>query len=320
MNKNKTNDEEETKAMNRFFRRMALFAAAGAMAMSMSTMTACDSASSNDGKGTFTIAYLPDEASETKANARKGFGDELSALIGMKVQEFSAADYSAIVEAMRAGHVDMAYFGPLSFCQAYERSQAEPIGMAAMHGNKEAAFYQSHFIVKSDSDIQSLADFEGRTIAFVDPSSTSGNLVPTYELMKAFADRNFGPDDFHTNGKFFSAASYSGKHQAGLQAVVKGDVDIVPIASSTLANEIIAGEVAADAVRIVHTSFDVPNSPMAVRGGLPQDIKDKIRTFLLSYDNADYFEGVLGNKDFRFVHCTIDDYKSIIELDKMVNN
>lgn len=111
--------------------------------------------------------------------------------------------------------------------------------MKAENGDKEQAVYHSVFITNSENnDINSIQDIKGKTMAFVDPDSTSGNLVPTSEIMNAFPNDNLNNDILHTNGEFFEAVSYSGKHQAGLQAVIKGDVDVAPISDQILASEI----------------------------------------------------------------------------------
>ena len=47
-------------------------------------------------------------------------------------------------------------------------------------------------------------------MAFVDPDSTSGNLVPTAEIIQAFPDDDLNSDMLHTNGDFFEAVSFSG--------------------------------------------------------------------------------------------------------------
>ena len=62
----------------------------------------------------------------------------------------------------------------------------------------------------------------------------------------------------HTNGDFFEAVSYSGSHQAGLQAVAKGDVDVAPISDQILASEIANGNVEDGAVKIIHESDAIP--------------------------------------------------------------
>ena len=50
------------------------------------------------------------------------------------------------------------------------------------------------------------------------------------------------------------------------------------------------------------------------------DLKKKLQDFLIDYDNAEYFDKVIKNADARFVEAGIDDYKSIIELNKVLNS
>lgn len=278
-------------------------------------MVGCDSK-----EETFTIAYLPNESTEQKADARNGLAEGLSEELGMKVVEYQASDYNAIIEAMRTGKVDMAYFGPLSFCLAYEKANAEPVAMKAKNGDKATSTYKSVLIAKKDSDISTIQDIKGKTMAFVEPNSTSGALIPSAEIIKSFPELNLTIDDLQTNGKFFESVSFSGKHQAGLQAVLKGDIDVAPISDQILANEIKHGNAPEDGVKIIHESAAIPSEPMAVRGDLPEEVKDKVKSFLINYNNESYFDTLFGDTTMRFVDSSIEDYKEIIELNKKINN
>jgi phosphonate transport system substrate-binding protein len=237
------------------------------------------------------MCYLPNEATEEFAEYRSGIQNDLGAALGIKVTEINAADYNAVVEAMRTGHADIASFGPVTYVQAVERAGVEAMVIVAPFGDKSQAGYTSKIIVKAGSPIKSLQDLRGKTFAFVDPASTSGNYVPTLELMNAFGMTN---EDLHTGGKFFSAVSYSGRHQNGLQAVLNGDVDAAPIASDILDAELAAGRVKASDFVVIHQSPLIPNAPISIRKELPADLKAKAKQFFLNYKNPDYFQYMLG--------------------------
>ena len=238
----------------------------------------------------------------------------------MEVEEIQASDYNAIIEALRTGKADMAYMGPLSVALAVERADAEPIVMKAPGGDKSQAVYHSVLIARADNDeINSIEDIKGKTMAFVDPDSTSGNLVPTSEIIKAFPNDNLDTDKLHTNGDFFEAVSFSGKHQAGLQAVIKGDVDVAPISDQILASEIANGNAAEGAVKIIHTSPAIPAEAMVVGTSVDDDLQAKLVAFLTSYDNEAYFTEVIKKEGARFVACDISDYEPIVELNKIIN-
>ena len=184
--------------------------------------------------------------------------------------------------------------------------------------NCQASFYDC---VKKELNcyINSIKDIKGKTIAFVDPESTSGNLFPTYEIIKAFSNEDLTSDDLHTNGKFFEAASYSGKHQAGLQAVIKGDVDVVPISDQILQSEIANGNAREEDVKVIHESEEIPAEGFVVSKDMSNDLKKKFQEFLVNYENEEYFEKVIKVPNARFIEASIDDYQVVIDLNNTID-
>ena len=279
-----------------------------------------ETASPGGEDGVFTIAYAPNESTTGSADARNGLAEDLGEFLGCEVEEIQASDYNAIIEALRTGQADMAYMGSQALALGVERTNLEPIVMKAEDGDPDKAIYHSVFITNSaNDDINSIEDIKGKTMAFVDPDSTSGNLVPTAEIIKAFPDDNLNSDILHTNGEFFEAVSFSGSHQAGLQAIVKGDVDVVPISDQILASEIANGNAAEDDVKIIHESGAIPAEAMVVAEHVDQDTRDKLTDFLTSYDNEEYFTDVIKVPGARFIPCDMSDYEEIIELNQIIN-
>lgn len=280
----------------------------------------CGGNSQEAGKKTFTIAYAPNESTTDSTDARSTLAKDLGKVINMEVKEIQASDYTAIIEALRTGKADMVYMGALAVAMGAERAGVTPIVMKAPNGDKAQAVYHSVFVTQKDnSEINSIKDFKGKTIAFVDPDSTSGNLVPTSEIMKAFPDLHLTNEKIHTNGEFFEAVSFSGKHQAGLQAVIKGDVDIVPISDQIMASEFKNGNADENAVKVVHSSAAIPAEAMVVSKIVNEDLKKTLTKFLVEYNNKDYFDKVIKKADARFVECSMEDYQPIVELNKNIN-
>lgn len=294
-------------------------ASSGATTSAEATSATQESAPGGE-DGVFTIAYAPNESNTEAADARNGLADDLSAVLGCEVEEIQASDYNAIIEALRTGKAEMAYMGSQALALGVERTNLEPIVMKAEDGDPEKAIYHSVLITSSaNEDINSIEDIKGKTMAFVDPDSTSGNLVPTAEIIQAFPDEELNSDKLHTNGDFFEAVSFSGSHQAGLQAVIKGDVDVVPISDQILASEIANGNAAEGDVKIIHESAAIPAEAVVVAEHVDQATRDKLVEFLTSYDNEQYFTDVIKVPGARFVECDMSDYEDIIELNKIIN-
>ena len=282
-------------------------ASAGSATSAEATSATQESAPGGE-DGVFTIAYAPNESNTEAADARNGLADDLSAVLGCEVEEIQASDYNAIIEALRTGKADMAYMGSQALALGVERTNLEPIVMKAEDGDPEKAIYHSVLITSSaNEDINSIEDIKGKTMAFVDPDSTSGNLVPTVEIIQAFPDEDLNSDKLHTNGDFFEAVSFSGSHQAGLQAVIKGDVDVVPISDQILASEIANGNAAEGDVKIIHESAAIPAEAVVVAEHVDQATRDKLVEFLTSYDNEQYFTDVIKVPGARFVECDMSD-------------
>jgi phosphonate transport system substrate-binding protein len=238
------------------------------------------------------ICNLPTENSDAMMEARGMLEQEMGEALGLKVREINVADYNAVVEAMRTKHADIGGFGPVSYVQAAERAGAAALVVAAPMGDKKLAGYTSMFIVKPGSPIKNLQDLRGKTFAYVDPSSTSGNYVPTLELMNAFPGMT--NEDFHTNGVFFASVTFSGKHYNSIQAVINGDVDAAAVASNTLRTELENGRVKKEDYVVIHESPMIPNSPVAIRSDLPADLRAAVKQFYLNYKNPVYFQVLQG--------------------------
>ena len=285
--------------------------------LAVTAFTGCSSdqksaAEENYGLDEFVMVMIPGEDTEKTVQLRDNMAEDMSKAIGVPVTIYRATDYSAAVEAMRTGNAQLALLGPFSYVTARERAGAEAL---VVQGTKETkGGYCSYIIARSDSDIDSLEDLKGKTFAFVDPESTSGNIIPTDEILSAFPDEGLTFDDLHTDGKFFRSAMFAGTHPSSLQAVVQGNVDAAAVSSGTYVNQIEKGNVNEGDLKIIHESPNIPGSPIAIQKDLPQELKDKVKEFLLSYDDPEYFQDEEGVEPKRYIEISDSDYDYLAEL------
>ncbi|NIU60689.1 MAG: PhnD/SsuA/transferrin family substrate-binding protein, partial [Pseudomonas stutzeri] len=72
-----------------------------------------------------------------------------------KVQLIVTTDYSSMIEAMRFGRIDLAYFGPLSYVMAKSKSDIEPFAAMVIDGKPT---YRSVIIANVASGVNEYAD------------------------------------------------------------------------------------------------------------------------------------------------------------------
>jgi len=227
--------------------------------------------------------------------------------LDVEIKPFIATDYTGVIEAMAAGKIDLAYFGPFSYVLAAKRAGAEAI---AAGGTKEGklATYRSILLAHPGSGIKSIDVLkrEAKEIdfAFVDPASTSGYLIPRAALL----DKGINPDND------FKEVIFAGGHDAVHLAVKAGHVDVGASSDSTYKRMIKSGAISEDDVVIIWESDPIPPSPWAVRRDLDPELKEKIRDALISAHERDpevieAFKG-WGMKD-AFVKVSDADYEYI---------
>jgi phosphonate transport system substrate-binding protein len=211
------------------------------------------------------VGLVPGEDPRVMVNDNQALLDHLQATLGVQAKPFVATDYNGVIEALRAKKLDIALLGPFSYVLATTVADVEAFAM--LETDRQGATYRSVIIARKDHGIASLKDLNGKTFAFVDPSSTSGHLFPKAGMIKA----GYNPDTY------FSRAIFSGGHDASALAVQNGKVDAAAIADAMLEIAYSRGMLKQDEVAVVWTSDPIPGVPVVYRRDLPADMKAKIR-------------------------------------------
>ncbi len=220
------------------------------------------------------FAFIPAEDATKIFSDNKDLLAYMKQALGVEMVGTVGTSYSAVIEAMRAKKVDLAYFGPFSYILGHAEANAQVI-VQGEDGDGKLATYNSLIITQADNtSITSLNDIKGKTFSFVDPASTSGHLVPSYTLL---SKANLKESDYKPN--------YAGSHPASYQAVANKKVDAGAIASDIFAQGIAAGTIDKSKVKIIDTSFPIPGSPVAVRGDIAKADIDLLQQALLSIND-----------------------------------
>ena len=250
--------------------------------------------------GVLTIGFIPAEDSRAMVRQSQSILDIVAKHTGMKVDTFVGSDYNATIEALRAGHIDVALLGPFSYVLATTVAQVEAFGVTVTARSMQPS-YQAIIIAAKDSPINSIADLKGHTFAFVDPGSTSGFMVPSAAFIKAGI----------TPEKDFKQVMYSGGHDATIVAVGSGKVEAGAVADRIYERGCAKGLADCNKLKVIWTSPAIPNDPLLYRKALSEDMKKKIREAFYSVKNLAF--GEMGTVA-RFDPATDKDYDPLREI------
>jgi len=219
-----------------------------------------------------TLVFTPSRDPTALKEAGDAFAKTLAELSAVPVRALVASDYAGVIEALRSKRVELAFVHPVGYVLA-NREAGCRILVRDIWGGKTA--YTARFYVRKDRGLQRLEDLRGKTVAFVDPASSSGYIYPMVLLMKHGLVRERDPKTF------FKDAVFAGTHEAGLRALLQGRVDSA--ASFDKAPELHLKDPALIAqIGFVGETPEIPEAGICVRPGVPEETVAKLKRALLS--------------------------------------
>ncbi|WP_314473078.1 phosphate/phosphite/phosphonate ABC transporter substrate-binding protein [uncultured Microbacterium sp.] len=206
-------------------------------------------------ENTLVFGVVPDSV-DTETNYQP-LMDYIAEITGKTVEYHESTDYAALIEAAVAGKVDVASFSGFTYVTATNNgAKLTPISSIVTEEGQEPGYY-SQAIVPAGSDITSIEDFKGKKVCFVDPSSTSGYLFPSYNLLKAGIDP-----------KTDITPVFAGKHDVSVTKVGEGVECEAGFAEDSEVEK-------SDKVKVIDETM-VPGAPLVYSSTLPDDVSKKL--------------------------------------------
>lgn len=220
---------------------------------------------------TLRVALLPDENASTIIQNAQPLKAYLEKSLRRNVELIVTTDYSSMIEAMRFGRIEVAYFGPLSYVLAKSKSDIEAFAVGVSNGTPT---YTSVVITQADSPVRQLSDLKGKVVAYGDQASTSSHLVPRAMIQDAglIAERDY-------------KTVYVGAHDAVARAVETGKAGAGALSRPIYESLLKSGRIDASKVRVVAETKPIPNYPMAMQAKLAPQLKEQIRAAFIGIND-----------------------------------
>jgi phosphonate transport system substrate-binding protein len=267
----------------------------------------------------FRIGLLGGENTQDRLKRYDAYQKLLQEKLGIPVRIFPAADYAGVMQGLAAGQLDATEFSPSAFAGTWLDCQCvEPV--VVPQEKDGSIFYIAAMVVRKDSGINSIDDMKGHSLAFTDPNSASGYLIPSVTLRSKGVDL--------TDGKYFSHVGFSGGHEQGVIAVLNRQYDACVVWTSgqgdqatgftrgVLRSMVDKGMLKMADVNIIWRSDKVPNGPWTVRSALPAGLKQAFRDFMrdLPLSHKDIYDSVEQGSGVGYEDASLDIYKGMIAL------
>ena len=221
---------------------------------------------------TLIFAYTPVEDPAQFREVWAGFLDHMEATVGRAVQFFPVQSNAAQIEAMRAGRLHVAGFNTGSVPLAVNCAGFVPMTMMAREDGSYG--YEMEILAHADSDIRSVEDLRGRTLAFTSPTSNSGYKAPSVLLEEEF---DLVP------GRDFEA-TFSGRHDNSVLGVLHGDYEAAAVANIVIDQVLARGVGDPDDLRVLFRSETFPTTAYGVSNRLDPRLADKVRQSFRTFE------------------------------------
>ena len=252
---------------------------------------------------TIIFSYTPVEEPAVYRVAWADFLAHLEEVTGKQVMFYAVENYASQLEALRAGRIHIAGVNTGSVPFAVNTAGLRPFAMMAA---EDGSFgYEMEVIVPKDSDIQSLEDLEGRTLAFVSQTSNSGFKAPS-AILKSEMGFEAG-EDYQT--------TFSGRHDNSIMGVYNGDYEAATIANSVKNRMAANGVIDLSEIETIYRSQTFPTTAYGYVNNLHPGLAQKIKRAFLTFD----WEGTSLAAEFNDETFIPIDYKTYWEVIRTID-
>jgi phosphonate transport system substrate-binding protein len=228
----------------------------------------------------------------------------LSAELKMPVQAYVPTDYVATVQALASGKADVAYVSAIPFLLA-RRDAGATLLLAEQRADADGKLrtdYDSVFVVRQDSPIQSLSDVKAKArdlrLVFTSSTSTSGFVMATYRLVQ---EGILKPRQ--EAGEVFKSVNFGGSYTQALEQVLDGRGDLCAVSFYTLEGpsaDVYLTKEKRQQLRIIARTPAVPTHLICARGGLSDGLRQRVKAALLKLgqEKSQLLADVYGARSF----------------------
>lgn len=216
---------------------------------------------------------------------------DFSLALGTQVRLRTRPDFTQFAEELKAETYDIAFIQPLDYVWLHQRHGYLPLA-------RRDAPLQTVIIVRGDSELQTLEDLKGKTLAQAAPRAAVTQIIAADLKAQGFdLDRDI-------------RRSYSTNHFACIQKVLTREADACGTALRALAHwKDVKPE---QEFRIIYSAPDMPHALFVVHPRVPEKQREILLETILSWPDTEAGRKILSHGELLpFTRATDADYEPV---------
>ncbi len=253
----------------------------GPTATNTGNSAASNSSTATTGK--VVIALKPDKNPDQMLAERESLQKFLSGKLGKPVEVIIPLSAAVITEGFANGTIDLGY---LSGTDLINAKDAELMLVGELKGKTT---YKSYWLSLKDKPYTKIEDLKGKPIAFASKTSTSGFVMPLWDLRtKNLVSENADPEEFFGAGNVFYGTGYV----SAVERVLNGQSEAAAVSYYVLDENKHLTDEQRSKLKKVAEQGDVPTHIIAVRKSLIGADRESLKKAIESLNDT-------GNTELR---------------------
>jgi phosphonate transport system substrate-binding protein len=224
------------------------------------------------------VALKPDKDPDAMVAERAQLSKYLSEKLGRPAEVIVPLSAAVILEGLSNGTIDLAYLSATDMLNAIDQQIASVLLAGEIDGKTS---YQSYWVTLKDKPYQSVADLKGKPVAFSSKTSTSGYVIPLWDLRQKNLISDSGKAE-----EFFGAGNvwFGSGYVSAVERVLNGDAEAAAVSYYVLDKDKHLTAEQRQRLRRLTEQGPVPTHVIAIRSGVSHADSAALRDALRAMD------------------------------------
>lgn len=230
------------------------------------------------------FALKPDKDPDKMLEEQNALEEFLSERLGKPVSVIIPLSGSVILEGFANGTIDVGYISATEMTHARDSESASLLLAGEIDGKTS---YTSYWVSLKDKPYTSVKDLQDKPVAFSSHSSTSGFVIPFWDLHKKdLLTEGEKPEAFFGEGNVWYGVGYV----SAIERVLTGDSEAAAVSYYVLDEDRHLTPEQKEKLKKVTEQGPVPTHVIAASSRLSDEDRASIKSALLEFNDDDHSE------------------------------